>query len=218
MEKTQFETIQETLRSLDVSSLIEKKKDSKGNEKSYLSWSNAWGTLIKYYPNASYEVERFDGLPFLRTKEGYMVFTKVTICDVTREMWLPVQDVTFETMKEEPYEITYKSGSKKVVGAADMGDVNRAIMRCLVKNIAMFGLGINVYQGEEFPNVDDLPSIKPKEKIFCEECGLEVLDHGKATAEQIANRSKMSYGRIMCYDCAVKQSQKQADSKGEQNA
>ena len=151
-----------------------------------------------------------------------MVFTKVTVCDITREMWLPVQDASFETMKEEPYEINYKSGSKKTVAAADMGDVNRAIMRCLVKNIAMFGLGINVYQGEEFPNVEDLPFIKPKEKLFCEECGLEILDHGNSTAEQIVNRTMKSYGQKLCYDCAIKRSQSKpnvkAENKGETNA
>ena len=33
-----------------------------------------------------------------------------------------------------------------------MFDVNKTIMRCLVKNLAMFGLGLYVYAGEDLPN------------------------------------------------------------------
>jgi hypothetical protein len=32
-----------------------------------------------------------------------------------------------------------------------MFEVNTTIMRCLVKNLAMFGLGINIYSGEDLP-------------------------------------------------------------------
>ena len=40
---------------------------------------------------------------------------------------------------------------KKTVEPASMFDINKTIMRCLVKNIAMFGLGLYIYAGEDLP-------------------------------------------------------------------
>ena len=36
-----------------------------------------------------------------------------------------------------------------------MFDINKTIMRCLVKNLSLFGLGLYIYQGEDMPNDDD---------------------------------------------------------------
>jgi hypothetical protein len=36
-----------------------------------------------------------------------------------------------------------------------MFDINKTIQRCLVKNIAMFGLGLYIYAGEDLPEVSD---------------------------------------------------------------
>ena len=59
-------------------------------------------------------------------------------------------------MLKESYEITTKSG-KVVVEKATMFDVNKTIMRCLVKNLAMFGLGLYVYAGEDLPETIEEP-------------------------------------------------------------
>jgi hypothetical protein len=32
-------------------------------------------------------------------------------------------------------------------------------MRCLTKNLAMFGLGLYIYAGEDIPSVDDTPEL-----------------------------------------------------------
>lgn len=210
-EQLSFEELQKKLQAIDVSGKVESKKDYKGNEKKYLSWSYAWDELIKNFPTASYEIERFgeEQLPYLKTKEGYMVFTKVTVCGYTREMWLPVQDSSFETMKEEPYEIIRKNGGKTVVAAADMSDINKAIMRCLVKNIAMFGLGLNVYQGEDLPNVEDSKIVEPAKPITCAVCGKPIQDHGTYTAGQIVEVTTKRYGKPMCFDCSAKEKNNQ---------
>lgn len=132
------------------------------NGLTYLSWSYAWAEVKKRYPNASYEIEKFENnLPYVYDeKVGYMVFTKVTIEDVTHEMWLPVMDGANKSMKKEPYKYkvkVYKFGkwtgeyAEKVVESADMFDINKTIMRCLVKNLAMFGLGLYIYAGEDLP-------------------------------------------------------------------
>lgn len=200
-EKTlTFEEIQKKLSAIDVSGFIEKKTIN-GTTLTYLSWASAWGELIKLFPTANYEIERFDGKPYLETPQGYMVFTKLTICDHTREMWLPVMDSTNRAKKTEAYSYKTTSGEKRV-GACDMMDINKTIMRCLVKNIAMFGLGLNVYQGEDLPNVDEAPVVLPKEK--CASCGKDITDHGDYKASTIINRSKQEYGKPLCFECSVK--------------
>lgn len=105
------------------------------NGLTYLSWAWAWAEVLKVCPDATYEVVKFDGLPYAHDPEtGYMVYTTVTIDGVTREMWLPVMD--------------YKN---KAMLNATMFDINKAIMRCLTKNLAMFGLGLYIYAGEDLP-------------------------------------------------------------------
>jgi hypothetical protein len=65
-------------------------------------------------------------------------------------MSLPVMDNTNTSLRLEPYSITTKFG-EKTIRAADANDINKSKMRCLVKNLALFGLGINVYAGEDLP-------------------------------------------------------------------
>ena len=142
------------------------------NDLTYLSWAWAWQETLKICPTATYEIKHFldkDNVsrcyqydPIL----GYMVFTQVTIDGLTREMWLPVMDGANKAMKDHEY--TYKvkkyvfnqetrkkewngEYEDKVVEQATMFDINKTIMRCLTKNLAMFGLGIYIYAGEDLP-------------------------------------------------------------------
>lgn len=125
-------SIFEELNSVDVKNHIEKK-----GSLDYLSWVWAWIEVKKRYPNATYEVEKFENnLPYVYDQNtGYMVFTKVTINNLTHEMHLPVMDYKNKAIKEN----------------CTMFEINKTIMRCLTKNIAMFGLGINIYAGEDLP-------------------------------------------------------------------
>lgn len=141
------------LYSLNVNENIEKK-----NELSYLSWSWAVAEILKKYPDMTYEILRFENnLPYTYDeKTGYMVFTKVTIAGITREMWLPVMDGANKAMLDHKYTYqvkNYKTGEliEKEVQPATMFDVNKTIMRCLTKNFAMFGLGLYIYAGEDLP-------------------------------------------------------------------
>lgn len=141
------------LYSLNVNENVEKK-----NGLSYLSWSWAVAEILKKYPDMTYEILRFENnLPYTYDeKTGYMVFTKVTIAGITREMWLPVMDGANKAMLDHKYTYqvkNYKTGElvEKEVQAATMFDVNKTIMRCLTKNFAMFGLGLYIYAGEDLP-------------------------------------------------------------------
>lgn len=136
----------EKLAGMDVNERVETKQGL-----NYLSWSWAWDYFKRVYPDATYTVTRFDGVPYYYDENtGYLVMTEVTAEGMTLPMWLPVMDSKNKAMKKEPYEYRTSSGSK-TVQAATMFDINTAIMRCLVKNLAMFGLGLYIYSGEDLP-------------------------------------------------------------------
>jgi hypothetical protein len=147
-------TVFEELNSINVNDKTEKKK-SGGTELTYLSWTWAWAEVKKRYPNAHYEIVMHNGLPYVYDENtGYMVFTNVTIEGITHTMWLPVMDGANKAMKNQPYTYSTKYNGEKTVDAATMFDVNKTIMRCLVKNLAMFGLGLYIYAGEDLPEVE----------------------------------------------------------------
>lgn len=146
MEKT----LLESLLAMNVNERCEKK-----NGLTYLSWAWAWTEFLKVYPDATYEILKDDtGLPYFGNDAmGYMVYTTVTAGGITREMWLPVMDGANKAMKFLPYQYKTKYG-EKTCDAADMFDVNKTIMRCLTKNLAMFGLGLYIYASEDLPESD----------------------------------------------------------------
>lgn len=148
---------------INVNEHIEQK-----NGLNYLSWCYAWAEFKKIYPKACYHIYRDDkGLPFFfDEKLGYMVMTKVSNGFEEHDMWLPVMDGANKAMKDKAYTYKvkeYKFGKftgnylDKEVAPATMFDVNTALMRCLVKNIGMFGLGLYIYAGEDLPEQIDEP-------------------------------------------------------------
>jgi len=174
-ENISFAQIWNTLSVIDCSAHTEKKvggKDKFGNvvRLTYLSWTWAWGITMKYYPCATFEVKRFcDKLYNNDPLLGIMVETSVTIGGNTRSMWLPVMDAKNNAMKQEAYII--KGKYETPVAQASMMEINKAIMRCLVKNLAMFGLGINIYAGEDLPmsvDPEDEKRVAPKVQPFAE--------------------------------------------------
>lgn len=136
------------------------------NKLTYLSWPFAWGETKKRYPDASYTVDLYDGKPYLYDEHlGYLVSTVVTIDGESLPMSLPVMDGANNAMKSERYSYKIiewvnrqKTGNMidKWVEPATMFDINKTMMRCLVKNIAMFGLGLYIYAGEDIPEEPQL--------------------------------------------------------------
>lgn len=164
MEKSK--TIFELLSSVNVNDKVEKKSNL-----TYLSWAWAWAEVKKACPDASYQVkgDPITQKPYFYDENlGYMVMTEVTIEGKTLEMWLPVMDGANKSMRDKPY--TYKgnawiNGKKtevdKTVEAATMFDINKTLMRCLTKNLAMFGMGLYIYAGEDLPEVESTPTQAP---------------------------------------------------------
>lgn len=154
----------EDLNNLNVSGHTEEKNVG-GTKLTYLSWPWAWAEVKKRFPDAHYDIWKSENnLPYAYDPQtGYMVYTSVTIEGVTHEMWLPVMDGANKAMKAAPYKYATRYGEKNV-DAASMMDINKTIMRCLVKNLAMFGLGLYIYAGEDLPEAEQKPSeVKPEE-------------------------------------------------------
>ena len=144
-----------------ISLNLNDKTESK-NGLSYVSWANAWKAFKEVYPTATYKVikDTTDRPYFIDPVMGIMVFTEVTADGLTYSMWLPVMDSSNKAMKPEAY--TYQVWNKQTrqyenrkVEGATMFDINKAIMRCLVKNLAMFGLALYIYAGEDIPEECD---------------------------------------------------------------
>lgn len=146
--KTNFEK----LTQVNVNEHTERKPAGQGRTLTYLSWAWAWDYFKRAFPDAKYEITHWDGKPYLFDPQlGYMCETQITAGGETHCMWLPVMDSGNNAMKAEPYSYTTKRGNVVEVAAATMFDINTTIMRCLTKNMAMFGLGLYIYGGEDIP-------------------------------------------------------------------
>ena len=145
----------DALYNMNLGDKVEKKDNL-----SYLTWSEAWKAFREVYPSATFRVitNPDTKLPyFVDPNVGIMVFTEVTADDLTLTMFLPVMNSSNRSMKLEPYnyQVWDKQNRRyvdKTCEAATMFDINKTIMRCLVKNLALFGLGLKLYQGEDLPS------------------------------------------------------------------
>lgn len=111
----------------------------KKNGLTYLSWAWAWAEALKADPAATFEVKSFnyDGaiLPFMAMNGTAMVWVTVTMFGKPMTCFLPVMD-----------------HRNKPIASPDSFQVNTAIMRCMVKGLALHGLGLYIYAGEDLPD------------------------------------------------------------------
>lgn len=198
--------IYQKLSKIDVSKHTEKR-----NGLSYLSWAHAWNELLKKYPEATYTIHTFtnsvtgETKPYLQDEAlGYIVFTSIQIEGLERTMWLPVMDGANNPLKTESwtYKVKeYKAGRwtgefiEKQVQPINMFDVNKAIMRCLTKNIGMFGLGLNIYAGEEFQEPEPPPPPPPIKPKLTTEMFEKAKGFNAAQIEKVLNQFQMSATR-----------------------
>ena len=148
----------DVLSAINVNDKVEKKSNL-----TYLSWAWAWSETKKAFPNATYSVieDPITQKPYFYDENlGYMVMTQVVINNEMLEMWLPVMDGANKSMLAKSYTYSTRYG-EKTVEPASMFDINKTLMRCLVKNLAMFGLGIYIYAGEDLPEGDTTKVVAP---------------------------------------------------------
>jgi hypothetical protein len=119
------------LNSVNVSDHVEKK-----GQFSYLSWAYAVAELKKRHPTATWEVRRFDGLPYQKTEIGFFVEVAVTVDGITHSQIHPVLNSRNQPLSDP-----------------SVFDINTSIQRALVKAIALHGLGLYIYAGEDLPEM-----------------------------------------------------------------
>ena len=126
----------------------------------YLSWTWAVDILRKFDPIAIWEVKRFDGKPYLKTECGYFVEVAATVDGITLSQIHPVLD-----------------NNNKPITQPNSFQINTSIQRCLVKAIALHGLGLYIYAGEDLPD-DSIHQPEPEkqaEKAPIPADGLQVI-------------------------------------------
>lgn len=174
----------EKLSAINVNEHVDKK-----NGLTYLSWAWAWSVTKKACPDATYTI----GETEYDEQTGFMCHTYVTIEGETLEMWLPVMDGANKSMKKTAYKYATKYG-EKLVEAATSFDINKTMMRCLVKNLAMFGLGIYIYAGEDLPETESVVE-QPKEvKIVTLEIG---DDNWSKVLSYIGSKKELGLDKIV---------------------
>ncbi len=175
------------LLATNVNGHLEKK-----NGLSYLSWAWAWQEALKADADATYKVEMFDGKCFMDINGTAMVFVTVTMFKKPMTCQLPVMDSSNKAIPLKGYTAVSKYGKEYRV-ECDAFAVNTAIMRCMTKALALHGLSLYIYAGEDLPEEGDKPEkviISPtqgaqndvpiEELRYLEELAIELI----ATCEQ----------------------------------
>lgn len=119
-----------TLSAIDVSGKLKKK-----NGMSYLPWSSAWAIIKEHYPDATYEA--------IKTEDGCLYHTDGKTCWVETSL-----NIAGETQHETLAVMNHRNQSISADEVTSV-DFGRSIKRCLVKNAALFGLGLSLWNGEE---------------------------------------------------------------------
>lgn len=163
------------LSEINISDKVEKK----GNQK-YLSWSNAWELAKQHFPDMQriiYE-DQLTGLNYFTDHKTAYVKVGIVINDLEHIDYLPVMD--------------FRNQSISVDKVTSM-DVNKTIQRSTTKALAMHGLGLSLWTGEDM--VDTVKTTKaPASKI-----DLAVGDTNWAgvVAYVTANKTKLDLATIV---------------------
>jgi hypothetical protein len=126
--------------------------EKKGNL-TYLSWAWAWAEALKADANAHFQVTMFGDKCYMDINGTGMVWVTVTLFGKPMTCQLPVMDNNNKPITIEGTTTTNKYG-KEVVTKLDSFNVNTAIMRCMTKALALHGLGMYIYSGEDLPEFD----------------------------------------------------------------
>lgn len=140
----------QTLAAVSVKDKIERK----GNL-DYLSWANAWATLKQHYPDAQRKIYEHDHTGFNYFTDGKTAWVKVGIVvdELEHIDYLPIMDFRNNAIPIEKVTAT---------------DVNKTIQRSTAKAIAMHGLGLSLWTGEDVPELVETVKDEPKELITLE--------------------------------------------------
>jgi hypothetical protein len=146
--ENQIKSVYSTLSQTSVREKIERK----GNL-DYLSWANAWHMLKTAYPNAQRKVYEHDHTGFNYFTDGRTAYVKVGIIvnDLEHIDYLPVMDFRNNALPIDKVTAT---------------DVNKTIQRSTAKAIAMHGLGLSLWTGEDVPVTVDVAPVTQESSLI----------------------------------------------------
>ena len=134
MSKTTQSTFMKLFKT-DVSKYTEKK-----GQFNYLSWAYAVQELKRVCPNARWGVTKAEnGSPFFKTECGYFVDVWVEVDGVSLSQIHPVLD-----------------NRNQAIEKPNAFQINTSLQRALAKAIALHGLGLYIFAGEDLPEHDAL--------------------------------------------------------------
>lgn len=140
-----MKSVYNTLVSIDVKPYIERK-----NGFDYVSWSHAIHELKRHYPLATWGHDEWQGMPWIKCPgDGYLV-----------RAWCEVEGIRHSVQ----HAVT--DHRNKPIAQPTCADISNSIQRATVKAIALHGLGLSVYAGEDLPaddvEVERAPAPAPK--------------------------------------------------------
>lgn len=163
----------ETLSAVDVSKHVEVIKMKKGPALSYVSWSWAWNFVKSIYPDTpTPKFTKYKEMALTTAQEPYKVkygnqeYTKYRTVVKRAELIdreVPYLTTMTGTMVEctitiegEPYteSLYVMDNNNNAVINPTMKEINKTQKRCLVKALALAGLGLSIYAGEDLPMAD----------------------------------------------------------------
>ena len=224
------------INQIDVSKHVEKKMNL-----SYLSWAWAHAEMKKIDENAEITIHEFpdtDALielaskgveitpelaetitaSYKKDKAGAYVKVSVTLNGRTETEYLPVMDFKNKSMVEP-----------------DSMSINKAHKRCFVKALALHGLGLYIYAGEDLPEVPEVPKITKKqtdeivEKIkeaanYMDRDDADVMlgrklvgDHA-SNGNKVADIDKINYDKAINFLNGIIENHKPKEEKAEQTS
>lgn len=143
----------ETLSKVDVSGHVETIRMRKGPALKYVSWAWAWNLVKSIYPDATRKIEEYPEFQFDKDTgkwyaTGQMLDYRITPagCEVKVTV-----DIDGEKYAERLYVMDMRN---QPVMNPNIAQINKTQQRCLVKALAMAGLGLNLYAGEDLPMGD----------------------------------------------------------------
>ena len=157
----------ETLSAVDITGQLKKK-----NGMSYLPWSSAWAITKSRFPSARYGV--------CKTDEGNIYWTDGKTCWV--ETWVEIDG----EMLTETLAVMNPKNQSIPADEVQSTQFEKSIKRCLVKNLALFGLGLSLWNGEELS--DAAKQARAKKKA---DEDAEAVEKRKAAAALAAENAKI---------------------------
>lgn len=159
------ESVYERLSKIDVKPYIKhiprkNKKTGKTIYLDYLSWAKAWGLVKAIYPDATYKVREYEN--WVKTANG---FQQAGTLDYRRtSVGVEVETTVTIEGESQTQKLYVMNGFNQPIMEPSIADINKTQMRCLTKTIALFGLGLDVYAGEDLPSNETETAKKPSKQ------------------------------------------------------